>query len=131
LRQGQFQYFPNVFLLPLSYLLLEAENVFVEVELQLFVAKVDAQLLERVLLERLEPEDVQHPNDVGVARGGLRLLQRHVDLVDDRLEQVPIKGLHQSITSFLSLLHRIRDQQHRPIVGVEIGMMVMVVDYDV
>jgi hypothetical protein len=51
--------------------LFQAENVFVEVELQLFVAKVDAQLLEAVLFEGLKPENVEHADDVRVAGSGL------------------------------------------------------------
>jgi hypothetical protein len=69
--------------------------VFVEVELQFFVAEVDAELLEAVLLKALEAEDVEHPNDVGVRLGGLRKLERRVDAVDDNLEQVAVDRLGQ------------------------------------
>ena len=40
------------------------EHAVGEVPLQLLVGEVDAQLLERVLLERLEAEDVQQPDVV-------------------------------------------------------------------
>ena len=38
------------------------EDMLVEILLQALVGEVDAQLLEAVLLERLEPVDVQDPN---------------------------------------------------------------------
>jgi hypothetical protein len=39
--------------------------VLVEVLLQLLIGQVDAELLERVRLERLEPVDVEHADEGG------------------------------------------------------------------
>mmetsp|Transcript_11921 Transcript_11921/g.26503 ORF Transcript_11921/g.26503 Transcript_11921/m.26503 type:complete len:331 (-) Transcript_11921:1436-2428(-) len=57
--------------------LLHAEYVLVEVELQFFVAEVDAELFEGVHLEVLETEDVQHADERGTGRPPLA--QLHVD----------------------------------------------------
>ena len=85
----------------------------VEVELQFLVAKVNAQLLERVLFKGLKPENVQNANDVGVTLRGLRPLQRLVDFVDDGLEQIPVKRFHECVAGFLCFFHRICDEEHR------------------
>jgi hypothetical protein len=42
------------------YHLLQLEDVVIELLLQRFVGEVDTQLLERVVLKRLEPEDIQY-----------------------------------------------------------------------
>ena len=57
----------KVDLLLLVALLLELERVVVKVLLQLLVGKVDAQLLEAVLLKDLEAKDIQHTNVTVVA----------------------------------------------------------------
>ena len=59
----------DVELLALVDLHLEHEDVLVEVVLKLLVREVDAELLEGVDLEALEPEDVQH-TDAGVLMSG-------------------------------------------------------------
>ena len=52
--------------------LLQGKDVLVEVELDLLIGDVDAELLERVLLEVLEAEDVQdahiHPTVCGAGQ---------------------------------------------------------------
>ena len=65
-------------------LLLEAEDVLIEVELQLLVAEVDAELLEAVPLERLEPEDVEHADDVRVVLGLRGVVAREVFFNDSK-----------------------------------------------
>ena len=44
------------------YLLFPGEDVLVEVVLQLLVCDVDAELLKRVVLEVLKPENIQQPD---------------------------------------------------------------------
>jgi len=75
--------------------LLKLEGILVEVLLQLLVGEVDAKLLEAVLLEYLEPEDVQHSYHRGLdTRYGLH---RGIDPFHQPIEQPAIKGLHQCI----------------------------------
>jgi len=81
-------------------LFFQLERVFVEVLLQLFVGKIDAQLLETVSLENLETKNVQNANyPAGVhgrrwAHGVVGTLHNPVELVAvNRLRQrVPCVG---------------------------------------
>jgi hypothetical protein len=63
--------------------LLELEDVVVEQALELLVRKVDAELLERILLEDLEAEDVQNADKVLRRRGGSDDRVRLVDEPDE------------------------------------------------
>ena len=54
----------NVNTLAFVLILFQAENMFVEVELELFVTKVDTQLLEGVKFERFESKDVKYTDSV-------------------------------------------------------------------
>ena len=63
--------------------LLELEDVVVEQALELLVRKVDAELLERILLEDLEAEDVQNADKVLRRRGGRDDRVRLVDEPDE------------------------------------------------
>ena len=83
--------------------LLQLEDVLVKVGLQLLVAVVDAQLLEGVQLERLEPENVQH---VDLTLGPRRIVtqrQGGVDLDDQPVEKVGIHLLHHGVPRILRL----------------------------
>ena len=62
-----------------------------EVVLQLLVAEVDTELLERVELEHLEAEDVKDPNDA-VARRRARH-ERAVRVVDQKVEELAVDTL--------------------------------------
>lgn len=68
-----------------------------EERLQLLIRKVDAQLLERVLLEDLEAEDIDNPDDAPagaeLATGG----QRRVDLRDELVEELRVDGLCERV----------------------------------
>ena len=94
--------------IPLNFLLcvlrlLQLENVLVEEVLQVLVGVVDTQLFEAILLEILEPKDVEDGDDVlDVLAGGLAA----DDLVqsgDEPGEQTGVKSLRHRITSVQSL----------------------------
>ena len=78
-------------LLVLVLLLFEGEHVVVEELLQLLVGVVDAQLLERVVLEDLETGNVEHTNEVCLL---LRVGQCEIDLVYNPVEQPGIDGYY-------------------------------------
>eukprot|EP00968_Pinguiococcus_pyrenoidosus_P012259 scaffold1070_cov245-Pinguiococcus_pyrenoidosus.AAC.13 len=95
----------------LVLLLLELEDELVEMLLQRFVRKVDAQLLEGVRLERLEAEDVQ---DADRGEGVLGLLEGDapVDLGHDPGEELDVDGLGEGRAGIHGLRRRLRGRDH-------------------
>ena len=77
-------------------LLLDAEALLVEVELELLVRIVDAQLLERVPLEALEPVDVED-GDAGRRLPPGALGERAVDLGDQVVEERRVHRLAEGV----------------------------------
>jgi hypothetical protein len=119
-------------LAPVDVLLL-LEGVRVEVLLQLLVAEVDAQLLERVLLEDLEAEDVEDADEpparvvagVGVPHGV-------VDALHEPVEEHSVHRLREAVRRLQGLLRLVQDpvllpahldgalaQARRELVGVD------------
>eukprot|EP00968_Pinguiococcus_pyrenoidosus_P000506 scaffold31_cov263-Pinguiococcus_pyrenoidosus.AAC.12 len=82
-----------------TLLLLEGRPV--EVLLQLLVREVDAELLEGVLLEDLEPEDVEHADKKGVVHLELHSV---VDPENEPVEELPEDRLCERVRR----LHRVR-----------------------
>ena len=77
------------------HLLLEAEDMLVEVELQLFITVVDAHLFEGIGDETLKAKDIQHTNDISSVMGVL--VDGLVDAIYEILEQISIKAFAQSV----------------------------------
>ena len=65
----------------------------VEEGLQLLVREVDAQLLERVVLEAFEAEDVEDADEIELP--GLGKLE--IDLLHEKVKQVLVKRLGESV----------------------------------
>jgi len=82
-------------------LLLELEHVVVEELLQLLVGVVDADLLERVLLEDFETGNIEDTNE----RVGSLLVEDLVGTLDDPEEESSEDGLGQGISGVSSLLN--------------------------
>ena len=93
----------------LVQVLLVLEYPLVEELLQLLVAVVDAELLERVDGEVLEASNVQHPDVVS------RLLEGDglVDPADDVVKQAGVDGFGKGVTGIRGLVHLQRDHDHR------------------
>mmetsp|Transcript_6645 Transcript_6645/g.16124 ORF Transcript_6645/g.16124 Transcript_6645/m.16124 type:complete len:339 (-) Transcript_6645:610-1626(-) len=87
-------------------LLLLAEDLRVEVRLQLLVGEVDAELLERVDLELLEAKNVEDANEGARLRVGE---QANVDLLAQPVEETRIDRLGQRVAGVSRLLHLERD----------------------
>uniref|UniRef100_A0A182KIA5 Uncharacterized protein n=1 Tax=Anopheles christyi TaxID=43041 RepID=A0A182KIA5_9DIPT len=76
-------------------LLLELEDVLYEKLLQIFVRKVNAKLLKAVVIEVLEPEDIQHTD--GTARRRFRFVDGLIDLLHDQHKQTTVDALHERV----------------------------------
>mmetsp|Transcript_41494 Transcript_41494/g.79298 ORF Transcript_41494/g.79298 Transcript_41494/m.79298 type:complete len:225 (+) Transcript_41494:195-869(+) len=85
----------------------------VKVLLQFFVGEVDTKLLKRVLLEALEPVDIQHAD----ASHGLRILPNGiVDGAHQPVEEARVQSLGQGVAAG----HRIQ-LRHRPLERLLLG----------
>eukprot|EP00754_Rhynchopus_humris_P034055 Rhum_TRINITY_DN15502_c1_g4::Rhum_TRINITY_DN15502_c1_g4_i1::g.161005::m.161005 len=90
------------------------EDVVVVVVLQRLVRKVDADLLERVVLEVFESEDVEQTHEV-LPRAGVR---RQVDRVHLPLEQRVVARLDHGVATVRSL-HRVQLLRHGSVTRLE------------
>uniref|UniRef100_A0A2M4B0Z9 Putative secreted protein n=1 Tax=Anopheles triannulatus TaxID=58253 RepID=A0A2M4B0Z9_9DIPT len=87
-------------------LLLQLEDVLHEELLQVFVRKVNAKLLEAVVVKVLEAKDVQHTDRAACRR--FRFVDRLIDLLHDQHEQPPVDALHERIPHVHRLIARER-----------------------
>lgn len=86
---------PNNALLQIL-VLLQLEHMLVELLLQFLVRVIDAKLLERIHLERLEPVNVQHANEAAGSRA--RAAQTFVNDIHGVLEQPGVHVLGQGVS---------------------------------
>ncbi|WPK27202.1 hypothetical protein PUMCH_004579 [Australozyma saopauloensis] len=84
--------------------LLQLEHVLVELLLQLLVGVVDAELLERVLLEVLESVDIKHSNERVDVLLHLRRTEVRVDVVHEPVEQRRINIFGKRVSGHERLL---------------------------
>mmetsp|Transcript_66288 Transcript_66288/g.191347 ORF Transcript_66288/g.191347 Transcript_66288/m.191347 type:complete len:220 (+) Transcript_66288:1958-2617(+) len=95
------QCFDGVNALSLVVLELHLEHMVVEVCLQVLIAQVDRQLLDRVNLERLEARDVQHTKKTTFQASAPG--QHAVDVPDQILEEPPVQQAGHAIPRLLRL----------------------------
>ena len=80
----------------------------IEVILELFVAIVDAELLEGIHFKALKPEDVKHTNEfmTGLVTSG----ECDIDVVNDILEKVGVHSLSHGVTCVQGLYSIVGDE---------------------
>mmetsp|Transcript_6207 Transcript_6207/g.11770 ORF Transcript_6207/g.11770 Transcript_6207/m.11770 type:complete len:328 (-) Transcript_6207:1073-2056(-) len=86
-------------------LLLENENVLVEMLLKFLVGIIDAQLLEAVLLEALEPKNIQDTNHASTLEKIVFHFHGEIAVVDDKIKNFGIQETSKGVSSCCGL-HR-------------------------